>query len=91
MLENFIYGQIPVKTQYSSSDTILKTNGLNIKKRQVKAPKIYIRDSGILHTLLRLYTWCVLLPALFLFITSPIISPLVYRYIVLETKVQMTY
>jgi predicted AAA+ superfamily ATPase len=24
----------------------------NIKKRQVKAPKIYIRDSGILHTLL---------------------------------------
>jgi predicted AAA+ superfamily ATPase len=26
----------------------------NIKKRQVKAPKIYIRDSGILHTLLGL-------------------------------------
>ena len=28
----------------------------NIKKRQVKAPKIYIRDTGILHTLLGLKT-----------------------------------
>lgn len=28
----------------------------NISKRQVKAPKIYIRDSGILHTLLQLRT-----------------------------------
>jgi len=28
----------------------------NIKKRQVKAPKIYIRDSGLLHTLLGLST-----------------------------------
>ncbi len=28
----------------------------NIKKRQVKAPKIYISDSGLLHTLLRLTT-----------------------------------
>ncbi len=28
----------------------------NINKRQVKAPKIYIRDSGILHTLLQLST-----------------------------------
>jgi len=28
----------------------------NISKRQVKAPKIYIRDSGILHTLLQLST-----------------------------------
>ncbi|MFH0764364.1 MAG: ATP-binding protein [Candidatus Omnitrophota bacterium] len=28
----------------------------NIKKRQVKSPKIYIRDSGILHTLLGLRT-----------------------------------
>jgi predicted AAA+ superfamily ATPase len=28
----------------------------NISKRQVKAPKIYIRDSGILHTLLQLPT-----------------------------------
>jgi predicted AAA+ superfamily ATPase len=26
----------------------------NIRKRQVKAPKIYIRDSGVLHTLLQL-------------------------------------
>ena len=26
----------------------------NLKKRQVKSPKIYIRDSGILHTLLRI-------------------------------------
>jgi predicted AAA+ superfamily ATPase len=26
----------------------------NLKKRQVKAPKIYIRDSGILHALLQL-------------------------------------
>jgi hypothetical protein len=28
----------------------------NIRKRQVKAPKIYIRDSGIFHTLLQLNT-----------------------------------
>lgn len=28
----------------------------NIKKRQVKSPKVYIRDSGILHTLLGLKT-----------------------------------
>jgi predicted AAA+ superfamily ATPase len=28
----------------------------NLKKRQVKAPKIYIRDSGILHALLQLVT-----------------------------------
>jgi predicted AAA+ superfamily ATPase len=28
----------------------------NIKKRQVKSPKIYIRDTGLLHTLLRLHT-----------------------------------
>lgn len=28
----------------------------NISKRQVKAPKIYIRDSGVLHTLLQLPT-----------------------------------
>lgn len=29
---------------------------VNIKKRQVKAPKIYIRDSGILHSLLGIRT-----------------------------------
>ncbi len=28
----------------------------NIRKRQVKAPKIYIRDSGIMHTLLQINT-----------------------------------
>ena len=28
----------------------------NIRKRQVKAPKVYIRDSGILHALLQLQT-----------------------------------
>jgi predicted AAA+ superfamily ATPase len=28
----------------------------NLKKRQVKAPKVYLRDSGLLHTLLRLET-----------------------------------
>jgi len=28
----------------------------NVRKRQVKAPKIYIRDSGILHALLQLRT-----------------------------------
>jgi predicted AAA+ superfamily ATPase len=33
----------------------------NIKKRQVKSPKIYIRDSGILHTLLGLRTRTALL------------------------------
>ena len=27
----------------------------NIKKRQVKSPKIYFRDSGILHTLLGIH------------------------------------
>ena len=29
---------------------------VNIKKRLIKAPKIYIRDSGILHALLRIHT-----------------------------------
>lgn len=29
---------------------------VNVRKRQIKAPKIYIRDSGILHTLLQLRT-----------------------------------
>jgi predicted AAA+ superfamily ATPase len=29
---------------------------VNIKKRQVKAPKVYIRDSGILHSLLGIHT-----------------------------------
>jgi predicted AAA+ superfamily ATPase len=33
----------------------------NIKKRQVKSPKIYIRDSGVLHTLLGLRTRTALL------------------------------
>lgn len=28
----------------------------NLRKRQIKAPKIYIRDSGILHALLQLHT-----------------------------------
>ena len=30
---------------------------VNIKKRQVKAPKIYFRDSGILHYLLDIEHW----------------------------------
>lgn len=29
----------------------------NVKKRQVKAPKIYFRDSGLFHTLSRIKTW----------------------------------
>lgn len=29
----------------------------NLKKRQVKAPKIYFRDSGLLHSFLSLPTW----------------------------------
>ncbi len=29
----------------------------NISKRQVKSPKIYIRDSGLLHTLVGIHTW----------------------------------
>jgi predicted AAA+ superfamily ATPase len=29
----------------------------NLQKRQVKAPKVYLRDSGILHTLLNLPDW----------------------------------
>lgn len=33
----------------------------NIKKRQVKAPKVYIRDSGILHSMLNLSTHAELL------------------------------
>ncbi len=28
----------------------------NVRRRQVKAPKVYIRDSGVLHTLLRIQT-----------------------------------
>jgi hypothetical protein len=29
----------------------------NIKKRLIKSPKIYIRDSGLLHTLLKIYSF----------------------------------
>jgi predicted AAA+ superfamily ATPase len=29
----------------------------NLEKRQVKAPKIYVRDSGLLHALLGVTTW----------------------------------
>ncbi len=29
----------------------------NLRKRQVKAPKVYVRDSGILHSLLQLRSW----------------------------------
>ncbi len=32
----------------------------NLKKRQIKSPKIYVRDSGILHTLLELNSYGVL-------------------------------
>jgi len=35
---------------------ILPSWFVNIRKRQIKAPKIYIRDSGILHALLQLQT-----------------------------------
>ncbi len=34
---------------------VLQPFHLNIKKRLVKSPKIYIRDSGLLHSLLRLH------------------------------------
>ena len=34
----------------------LKPWNANIKKRQIKAPKVYIRDSGILHYLLNVTT-----------------------------------
>lgn len=30
---------------------------VNLRKRLVKSPKVYVRDSGLLHTLLRLSTW----------------------------------
>ncbi|MBP7831225.1 MAG: ATP-binding protein [Kiritimatiellae bacterium] len=32
----------------------------NVGKRQVKAPKVYVRDSGLLHSLLRLGAWAAL-------------------------------
>ncbi len=32
----------------------------NIKKRQIKAPKVYVRDAGILHTLLELNSYAAL-------------------------------
>lgn len=32
----------------------------NLKKRLVKSPKLYIRDTGLLHSILRLYDWNVL-------------------------------
>jgi predicted AAA+ superfamily ATPase len=35
---------------------ILRPSGINIKKRLVKSPKVYIRDSGILHALLEIDT-----------------------------------
>lgn len=34
---------------------------VNVGKRQVKAPKIYLRDTGVLHTLLSLSDWSSLL------------------------------
>jgi predicted AAA+ superfamily ATPase len=37
--------------------TILKPFHSNIKKRLVKSPKIYIRDSGILHSLLNIQSY----------------------------------
>ena len=50
------------RTAFSSSISVLARVRVlppwfeNISKRQVKAPKIYIRDSGILHSLLQLRT-----------------------------------
>jgi len=34
----------------------LRPYGINVKKRLVKSPKIYIRDSGIIHTLLGIHS-----------------------------------
>ena len=36
---------------------ILRPYKANLKKRLVKSPKIYIRDTGILHSLLHIETW----------------------------------
>ena len=33
---------------------ILQPLEINLKKRMVKSPKIYLRDSGLLHTLLEI-------------------------------------
>ena len=35
---------------------VLAPDAPNLKKRLVKSPKIYIRDSGILHALLAIHT-----------------------------------
>ena len=36
---------------------ILRPLEVNLKKRLVKSPKVYIRDSGLLHTLLEIDSW----------------------------------
>ena len=41
--------------------TVLTPWHENIKKRQIKSPKIYIRDTGILHTLLELNSYSALM------------------------------
>ena len=36
---------------------VLRPHKANLKKRLIKSPKIYIRDTGILHSLLNIETW----------------------------------
>ncbi|MCK5785174.1 MAG: ATP-binding protein [Candidatus Sabulitectum sp.] len=36
---------------------VLQPHKANLKKRLIKSPKIYIRDTGILHSLLHIETW----------------------------------
>ena len=36
---------------------VLRPLEVNLKKRLVKSPKVYIRDSGLLHTLLEIESW----------------------------------
>ncbi len=36
---------------------VLRPHKTNLKKRLIKSPKIYIRDTGILHSLLNIETW----------------------------------
>jgi predicted AAA+ superfamily ATPase len=43
--------------KYTYMTRVLKPYHINIKKRLVKSPKIYVKDTGILHSLLKIYSY----------------------------------
>jgi hypothetical protein len=62
----FTSARVPVTVHVPVSSAVLAGTYLvrqlppwfeNISKRQYKSPKVYVRDSGLLHALLGLTTW----------------------------------